>query len=90
MLTPLMVAPINILGLILKFFLPKNDNFYHNNIVFAEKVKNKQKLPDQIIRKINKYPHKKLGLITQVVKSGQKKKRPNLVRLEAIATKLKR
>jgi ubiquinone/menaquinone biosynthesis C-methylase UbiE len=41
MLTPIMVAPINILGLILKFFLPKNDNFYHNNIVFAEKVKNK-------------------------------------------------
>ncbi len=40
-LTPILVAPINILGLILKFFLPKNDNFYHNNIVLAEKVKNK-------------------------------------------------
>ncbi len=36
-LTPLVVSPINILGLILKFILPKNDNFYHNNIVLAEK-----------------------------------------------------
>ena len=46
MLTPIMVAPINILGLVLKFFLPNNDNFYHNNIVFAEKVKNSHNIPD--------------------------------------------
>ena len=38
-LTPFLVAPINIFGLILKIILPKNRNFYHNNIVVAEKVK---------------------------------------------------
>ena len=42
MLNPIVIAPINILGLILKFFLPKNDNFYHNNIVLAEKVRNQK------------------------------------------------
>ena len=31
------VSPINILGLIFNIFLPKNFDFYHNNIVIAQK-----------------------------------------------------
>ena len=38
MFTPLLVAPINILGKVLSKVLPKNENFYHNNIVVAEKL----------------------------------------------------
>ena len=38
MMTPLLVAPINILGKTLSKILPKNENFYHNNIVVAEKL----------------------------------------------------
>ena len=38
-LTPFFVAPINIFGLILRRLLPHNNNFYHNNIVVAEKIK---------------------------------------------------
>ncbi len=38
MFTPLLVAPINILGKVLSKILPKNENFYHNNIVVAEKL----------------------------------------------------
>ncbi len=37
-LTPLLVAPINILGLLLSLILPTNKNFYHNNIVIARKT----------------------------------------------------
>ena len=37
-MTPLFVAPINILGKLLSKILPKNENYYHNNIVVAEKL----------------------------------------------------
>ena len=37
-MTPLFVAPINILGKLLSKILPKNQNYYHNNIVVAEKL----------------------------------------------------
>ena len=37
-LTPIFVAPINIIGSILNFTLPSADTFYHNNIVLAKKV----------------------------------------------------
>jgi len=37
-MTPLLVAPINILGKALSKILPKNENLYHNNIVVAEKL----------------------------------------------------
>ncbi len=37
-MTPLLVAPINILGKALGKILPNNENFYHNNIVVAEKL----------------------------------------------------
>lgn len=36
-LTPFVIAPINILGLVLGAVLPKGDSLYHNNIVFAKK-----------------------------------------------------
>lgn len=38
--TVILVAPINILGLVLSAILPKNNDFYHNNIVVAKKKKN--------------------------------------------------
>ena len=38
LLTPVLVAPINIIGLLFGYFLPKNNNFYHNNIVIARKT----------------------------------------------------
>ena len=38
LLTPVLVAPINIIGLLFGYFLPKNNNFYHNNIVVARKT----------------------------------------------------
>lgn len=37
-LTPFFVAPINILGILFGFILPRNYNFYHNNIVIAQKL----------------------------------------------------
>lgn len=37
-MTPLLVAPINIIGKSLSTILPKNENYYHNNIVVAEKL----------------------------------------------------
>lgn len=39
LLTPLFVAPINIAGLLFGAILPKNTDFYHNNIVLAQKKK---------------------------------------------------
>lgn len=38
LLTPVLVSPINIAAIILTKVLPKNTNFYHNNIVSAEKL----------------------------------------------------
>ena len=38
LLTPLFVSPINIVALVLSKVLPKNTNFYHTNIVIAEKL----------------------------------------------------
>jgi len=37
LLTPVLVSPVNIAAIILTKVLPKNTNFYHNNIVVAEK-----------------------------------------------------
>jgi hypothetical protein len=37
-LIPVLVAPINIIGLLFGYFLPKNSNLYHNNIVIARKT----------------------------------------------------
>lgn len=37
-LTPILVSPFNIMGLVFKLILPKSHNFYHNNIVLAEKI----------------------------------------------------
>lgn len=36
-LTPIFVAPINIVGVILGKLLPKNQDFYHNNVVISRK-----------------------------------------------------
>ena len=38
LLIPLFVSPINIAAIALAKVLPKNTNFYHNNIVIAEKL----------------------------------------------------
>ena len=38
LLIPILVAPINILAIALSKVLPKSKNFYHNNIVLAEKL----------------------------------------------------
>ena len=35
---PIVIAPVNLLGLLLSFILPKSDAFYHNNIVIAQKI----------------------------------------------------
>tara|TARA_B110000211_G_scaffold157380_1_gene178297 strand:- start:3373 stop:4134 length:762 start_codon:yes stop_codon:yes gene_type:complete len=43
--TPLLIAPVNILGLLFKVIFPKNNNFYHNNIVLAEKGDQKLVMP---------------------------------------------
>tara|TARA_B100000787_G_scaffold169621_1_gene161397 strand:+ start:1345 stop:2070 length:726 start_codon:yes stop_codon:yes gene_type:complete len=37
-LIPIFIAPINIIGVMLNAILPKKDNFYHNNIVVAQKI----------------------------------------------------
>lgn len=37
-LTPFFVAPINILGILFGLILPRNYDFYHNNIVIAQKL----------------------------------------------------
>jgi SAM-dependent methyltransferase len=39
LLTPLFITPITLLGLFLSALLPKNYNFYHNNIFLVEKPK---------------------------------------------------
>lgn len=36
-LTPVFIAPVTILGIVLSFILPRNKYFYHNNIVVARK-----------------------------------------------------
>lgn len=36
-LVPFIVAPINIIGIVLGSVLPKSSNYYHNNIVVAQK-----------------------------------------------------
>jgi len=41
-LTPIIIAPITIIGLILSKVLPKRYGFYHTNIVLAKKYKNIQ------------------------------------------------
>ena len=38
--TLLLIAPVNIIGLVLSTILPKNDDLYLDNIVLAKKVKN--------------------------------------------------
>ena len=38
LLTPFIIAPFTILGIILSMLLPKNDAFYSNNIIVVEKV----------------------------------------------------
>lgn len=38
-LTPLFVTPINVLGIVLGALLPKNQNFYHNNVLVVENRK---------------------------------------------------
>lgn len=38
MLIPILVSPINIIGVFLGKLLPRNKNFYHNNIVIAQKL----------------------------------------------------
>lgn len=38
LLTLLFVAPITMLGILLSKIMPDNKNFYHNNIVIAEKI----------------------------------------------------
>lgn len=38
LLTPFIVAPVNILGIVLNFILPKSDIFYHDNLVVAKKI----------------------------------------------------
>lgn len=40
LVTMLLMAPVNIIGLILSKILPKNDDLYLDNIVLAKKVKN--------------------------------------------------
>lgn len=37
-LTPFFIMPINLLGLIFGAILPKNQNFYHNNVFLLEKL----------------------------------------------------
>ena len=37
-LSPFFVSPVNIIGILLGSILPKNDSFYHNNIVVARKL----------------------------------------------------
>ena len=44
LLTPVVIAPINITGLLFGYILPKNHNFYHNNIVVAQKAQQKLRL----------------------------------------------
>ena len=38
LLTPIFIAPITILGLIISKILPQNYNFFHNNIILAKKI----------------------------------------------------
>jgi SAM-dependent methyltransferase len=38
-LTPFIITPITIFGVLLSKILPKNKNFYHNNIIVAKKPK---------------------------------------------------
>lgn len=38
-LTPIFITPIHILGILLGAVLPKNQNFYHNNVLVVENVK---------------------------------------------------
>jgi SAM-dependent methyltransferase len=37
LLTPLLIAPVTILAIVLSKVLPRGDGFYHNNVVVAEK-----------------------------------------------------
>lgn len=37
-LTPLFITPITVLGLLVSWVLPKNYNFYHNNVLVVQKV----------------------------------------------------
>ncbi len=39
-LNPILITPVMFVGIVLSAILPKNDNFYHNNIVLAKKVFN--------------------------------------------------
>ena len=38
LLTPFFIAPVTIVGIIASIVLPKNLNFYNNNIVVAQKI----------------------------------------------------
>jgi len=38
--TPILITPVTIIGQILSFVLPKNENYYHNNVVLAKKISN--------------------------------------------------
>jgi len=38
LMTILFISLFNLLGMILLFMLPKNNNFYHNSIIVAKKI----------------------------------------------------
>ncbi len=40
-LNPILISPLMLIGILLSKILPKNANFYHNNIVLAKKVAHK-------------------------------------------------
>lgn len=42
LLNPIIITPVMLIGIILSKLLPKNNHFYHNNIVLAKKVVNKK------------------------------------------------
>ena len=39
LITIIIIAPINIVGLLISKILPKNDDFYLDNVVVARKIK---------------------------------------------------
>lgn len=41
LLTPIFIAPLTILGVVLNFILPKNNKLYNNNFIVAKKIKKK-------------------------------------------------
>lgn len=37
LLTPILIAPVTLIGIVLSKILPQNQNYYHNNVVLAKK-----------------------------------------------------